>query len=129
MRRLSFNAEPALWLGLAQAGIAIAVAFGMKLTVTQQGIILAGFAALVAVATRQSVTPAWPVANHAVPSPVLSADELRSMVALLAEPPVPPTLAVRPGVTRWEYAAADSSDVATPPLADLPVGPPRQSDS
>jgi len=90
MRRLSFNAEPALWLGLAQAGIAIAVAFGMKLTVSQQGIILAGFAALVAVATRQSVTPAWS-ANHAVPSPVLSADELRSMVALLAESPVPPT--------------------------------------
>ena len=88
MRRVSFNAEPALWLGLAQAGIAIAVAFGMKLTVSQQGIILAGFAALVAVATRQSVTPAWS-ANHVVPS--LSADELRSMVALLAESPAPPT--------------------------------------
>lgn len=50
--------EPALILGAVQAIIALAVSFGLGLTVEQTGAILAATAAVLAVITRSRVSPA-----------------------------------------------------------------------
>lgn len=49
--------EPALIVGAVQAVLALAVAFGVDLTPQQVGMILAATAAVLAVVTRQRVTP------------------------------------------------------------------------
>ena len=52
-----WNREPALTMGLVQAGIILAVSFGLKLSPEQTGAILAFSAALLAWVTRSQVTP------------------------------------------------------------------------
>lgn len=49
--------EPALILGAIQSAIALAVSFGLRLTPEQIGGILALSAAVLAIVTRQLVTP------------------------------------------------------------------------
>jgi len=49
--------EPALIMGLLTAGIALAVSFGLDLSVEQSGTIVAVAAALLSVITRSRVTP------------------------------------------------------------------------
>lgn len=57
MTRL-WGREPALILAAAQAILALAVTFGLDLTVEQTGAILAAAAAILGVITRSRVTPA-----------------------------------------------------------------------
>ena len=52
-----WNREPALILGVVQAVLALAVSFGLDLSVEQTGALLAVSAAVLAVVTRQKVTP------------------------------------------------------------------------
>lgn len=52
-----FGREPALWLGLIQAVIALAVGFGLDWTAEQVSLVLAAVAAIVAVVVRSQVTP------------------------------------------------------------------------
>ena len=52
-----FGREPAAILGLIQAGVALAIGFGLALTGEQTALIMAFSAAVVAIITRQSVTP------------------------------------------------------------------------
>jgi hypothetical protein len=52
-----WRTEPALVLGLLQAGIALAVSFGLHLSPAQVGAITAVTAALLSVVTRSQVTP------------------------------------------------------------------------
>lgn len=52
-----FGREPALILGLVQAALALAVGFGLHLSTEQMGLLMAFSAALLAVITRQNVTP------------------------------------------------------------------------
>jgi hypothetical protein len=52
-----FGREPAALLGLIQAGLALAVGFGLQLTGEQVALTMAFAAAAVAVITRQTVTP------------------------------------------------------------------------
>lgn len=59
--------EPALILGVVQAIIALAVAFGFGLSAAQTGAILAVTAAILAVVTRSQVTPAARPANPEPP--------------------------------------------------------------
>ena len=40
-RKLSLNSEPALWIGLLGSVFSLALAFGLRLTVDQQGAIIA----------------------------------------------------------------------------------------
>ena len=56
MRNL-WGREPALILGAVQAVLALALAFGLDLSVEQTGAILAATAAVLAVVTRSQVTP------------------------------------------------------------------------
>ncbi len=49
--------EPAALLGLIQAGLALAIGFGLALTGEQVALTMAFSAAAVAVITRQAVTP------------------------------------------------------------------------
>ena len=49
--------EPAMILGLIQAALALAMGFGLSLTTEQMGAVLAFTAAVLAVITRQQVTP------------------------------------------------------------------------
>jgi hypothetical protein len=49
--------EPALVIGVLQAVVALAVAFGFGLSAEQTGAILAVSAALLALVTRSQVTP------------------------------------------------------------------------
>lgn len=51
------KAEPALVAGIVQAGLAVAVAFGLPLSDVQQGTVLALAAAILALFVRQRVTP------------------------------------------------------------------------
>ena len=51
------NREPALILGALQAVIALAIGFGLDLSVEQVALILGAVAALFAVVTRSKVTP------------------------------------------------------------------------
>lgn len=51
-----WNREPAAILGALQAVLALAITFGIGLTVEQVGAILAASAALLAVLLRQTVT-------------------------------------------------------------------------
>lgn len=53
-----YNAEPALFYGLVQAIIVLAVTFGLRLPLEQTGAILAATAIIVAFLTRQKVSPA-----------------------------------------------------------------------
>jgi hypothetical protein len=57
---MKFSREPALWLGLLGAVISLGVSFGLKLTTEQTGAVVAVAQVILALATRQSVTPAWP---------------------------------------------------------------------
>lgn len=57
MGRVSFSREPAVWLGLVQALIAVAVGFGLDLTPEQVSLVVAASAAVLAVVTRQNVSP------------------------------------------------------------------------
>jgi hypothetical protein len=70
--------EPVAVLGVLQALLAIAIAFGMTLTVEQEGLILAGSAAILALLARAYVTPvASPnlaALQIPVPAPVLIPD-------------------------------------------------------
>lgn len=52
-----WNREPALILGAVQTILALAIAFGANLTPEQTGAILAVSAAVLALITRQKVTP------------------------------------------------------------------------
>lgn len=52
-----FGREPVLWLALIQAGLALGVGFGLNVTTTQMGLIMAFSAALFAVITRQVSVP------------------------------------------------------------------------
>lgn len=52
-----FKREPALWLGLVGALIAVGVGFGLKVTAEQVGLIMAGVSAVLAFITRSQVTP------------------------------------------------------------------------
>lgn len=52
-----FGREPALILGAIQAALALSLAFGAKLSTEQVGAIMAASAAVMAVITRQLVTP------------------------------------------------------------------------
>lgn len=52
-----FGREPALILGLVQAGLALAVGFGLNLDGQQVALIMGFAAALVSVIVRQRVTP------------------------------------------------------------------------
>jgi hypothetical protein len=52
--------EPALILGAVQAVLALVVSFGLDLTTEQVGAILAVTAAILAVVTRQRVSPVQP---------------------------------------------------------------------
>jgi hypothetical protein len=54
---MSMNNEPAVIVGLVQAGLALAVSFGLGLTVEQLGAIVAVVAAASAVLLRQRVSP------------------------------------------------------------------------
>ncbi len=49
--------EPAALLGLIQAGLALAIGFGLQLTGEQTALVMAFSAAAVAIITRQNVTP------------------------------------------------------------------------
>ncbi|HEY7824747.1 MAG TPA: hypothetical protein VIG24_18040 [Acidimicrobiia bacterium] len=49
--------EPALILGFVQAAIVVAVTFGLELSPEQTGAILAFTAAVLALITRQNVSP------------------------------------------------------------------------
>jgi len=51
------NREPAVILGVLQAIIALAVSFGLKLSVEQVGTIVAASAAILALVVRQKVLP------------------------------------------------------------------------
>lgn len=51
-----FGREPALILGLVQAGLALAVSFGLQLDGQQVGMIMAFSSALLSVIVRQRVT-------------------------------------------------------------------------
>jgi uncharacterized membrane protein len=60
--------EPALIVGLVGALIALSLAFGLDLSVEQQGGIMAVVVAVLAIVTRQQVTPnVSVVARHAKP--------------------------------------------------------------
>jgi hypothetical protein len=61
--------EPVAILGLLQAGLAIAISFGMKLSIEQQGMILAGTSAVLALLARAYVTPVA-APNLAVLAPI-----------------------------------------------------------
>lgn len=52
-----FNREPALFLGVIQAVLALVLAFGVDLSAGQTGAVLAVAAAVLALITRQKVTP------------------------------------------------------------------------
>lgn len=52
-----FGREPALIIGLIQAGLALAIGFGLALTAGQVGAILAFSAAVLSVVTRSKVSP------------------------------------------------------------------------
>lgn len=49
--------EPALIIGLVQAGLALGMGFGLALTTTQIALLLAFTAAALSVVTRSQVTP------------------------------------------------------------------------
>lgn len=49
--------EPALILGLIQAGLALAIGFGLKLSGEQVALLMAFAAAVASVIVRQNVTP------------------------------------------------------------------------
>jgi hypothetical protein len=51
-----FGREPALWLGLAQALIALAVGFGLDWTAEQVSLVMAAVAAVVAFLVRSQTT-------------------------------------------------------------------------
>jgi hypothetical protein len=65
--KLSFNSEPALWIGLLGSVFSLALAFGLRLTVDQQGAIIAVTIGVLALTTRQSVVPAYRRDSVAVP--------------------------------------------------------------
>lgn len=52
-----WDREPALLIGVVQAGLALAVGFGLKLSPEQMGLILAFTAALLSLVTRSKVSP------------------------------------------------------------------------
>lgn len=52
-----WNREPALIVGLVGALIALLVAFGLELSTTQQGAVMAVVIAALALVTRSQVTP------------------------------------------------------------------------
>ncbi len=52
-----FGREPAAILGLIQAGVALAIGFGLSLSGEQTALVMAFSAAAVAIITRQNVTP------------------------------------------------------------------------
>lgn len=54
----AYNREPALFYGVIQAIVVLAVTFGLRLPLEQTGLILTATAIIVAFLTRQKVTPA-----------------------------------------------------------------------
>lgn len=58
--------EPALILGLVQAGIVLVMAFGLQLTVEQVGAIMAFINILLAVLTRTQVVPTTKIVNAGI---------------------------------------------------------------
>ena len=54
---MSLGREPAIIIGLIQAGLALAVGFGLSLTNEQMGLIMAFTAAVLSVVTRSQVSP------------------------------------------------------------------------
>ena len=64
--------EPALVSGLVSAVIALAVSFGLDWTAEQVGAVMAVVVAILAVVTRQQVTPHVDVLEHAVDGEVIA---------------------------------------------------------
>lgn len=63
----SFSQEPAVWIGIADAIIVLAITFGVPIDAEQKGAIDALLAAVSAVLIRSQVTP---VVAPPAPSPV-----------------------------------------------------------
>lgn len=76
---LTFSAEPAVWIGIIDAVIMLAVTFGLPLTSEQKGAIDALLAVLASVVIRSQVVPVAKVAAITGPSDV---------AAILDAPPV-----------------------------------------
>jgi hypothetical protein len=53
-----YDREPALLYGLVQVVLVLVVTFGLRLPLEQTGVILAVTAVIIAILTRQKVTPA-----------------------------------------------------------------------
>ena len=51
-----FNREPAMWMAVIQAGVALGISFGLGLSAEQVGTITALSAAILGLITRQVVT-------------------------------------------------------------------------
>ena len=60
------RSEPALFIGLVGAVVALVVTFGLKLSADQIGAIMTAVAALMAIVTRSQVSPASQVVALAV---------------------------------------------------------------
>jgi hypothetical protein len=58
-----FGREPAVVLGFVQVVIALAVGFGLDLSTSQQALIFAAAAALIALIVRSQVTPVASIAE------------------------------------------------------------------
>jgi hypothetical protein len=67
---MKLNNEPAVLGGLVQAGLALAVSFGLSLTVEQLGAIVAVVAAVTTLFLRQRVSPVSTGSVLATPSPM-----------------------------------------------------------
>lgn len=52
-----FNREPAMFLAVVQAAIALGIGFGLHITTEQMALILAFTAAVLGLITRSKVTP------------------------------------------------------------------------
>jgi len=63
------QAEPALFLGMVEALLALAIGFGFDLTPQQFALIMAALTTVLAFAVRQQVTPTVKLNPPAVPAP------------------------------------------------------------
>ena len=59
---LAFSQEPVAWMGAIQAGVALAMGFGLNITSVQQALIQTFVAAVLTVVLRTQVTPVTPAA-------------------------------------------------------------------
>lgn len=119
---MKFSTEPAIWSGIAVAGLALLMAFGVPITKEQAGVIIAFLAAVFAGIVRQNVVSSARLEDHNISPNTLKKIDPELPTGVPVTPKVPMVLlAIALGSMLGASCAGGNPPAVTKPQAVVQV--------